>query len=345
MSSFTTNLNIEQPVKGAYSGQWGGIVNSNYSLFDQAICGVAVITLPSAGTSNQGQRNVLPITQQALSAGRNVFIEFIDTADLGATAYVELTPATANKVGHFRNSLRGGRSIVIFQSDINGNFIENNSFEIPNGADVTLKFNGGTVTTVHNNLTVNKITATNFDLTGGRFTSNLVCGQDSEGLVGFSLNDGGGNANIVFNCLNNDENNAGFNSARISHNTDAETDSVLSFKVSEGGAYSNDDKLTLDSSGNLTATGNVTAYSDARLKDRVETLDGSKVYKMRGVSYFKGDSPGSGVIAQELLEVAPELVNTQGEYFSVAYGNLVGYLIEAVKQLKFEIEELKNGTP
>jgi hypothetical protein len=45
-----------------------------------------------------------------------------------------------------------------------------------------------------------------------------------------------------------------------------------------------------------------------------------------------------------LQKVAPELVSESGEYLSVAYGNLVGYLIEAVKELKAEIEELKNAS-
>ena len=103
------------------------------------------------------------------------------------------------------------------------------------------------------------------------------------------------------------------------------------------------DRLTLDSSGNLTATGNVTAYSDERLKSNVQTLDGSKIYEMRGVSFTKDGEASSGVIAQELQKVAPELVNDSGEYLSVAYGNLVGYLIEAVKELKAEIEELKGA--
>lgn len=104
------------------------------------------------------------------------------------------------------------------------------------------------------------------------------------------------------------------------------------------------ERMRLDASGNLTATGNVTAYSDERLKSDVETLDGSKVYDMRGVSFTKDGEDGSGVIAQELQKVAPELVNDSGKYLSVAYGNLVGYLIEAVKDLKAEIEELKNGS-
>ena len=105
----------------------------------------------------------------------------------------------------------------------------------------------------------------------------------------------------------------------------------------------NSGRLSLDSSGNLIAAGNVTAYSDERLKDNIETLDGSKVYEMRGVSFTKDGEAGSGVIAQELQKVARELVHEQDGYLSVAYGNVVGYLIEAIKELKAEIEELKKG--
>jgi hypothetical protein len=102
------------------------------------------------------------------------------------------------------------------------------------------------------------------------------------------------------------------------------------------------ERFRVDYQGDVTATGNITAYSDERLKENIETLDGSKVYEMRGVSFTKEGRDGSGVIAQEIEKIAPELVNN-GEYKSVAYGNLVGYLIEAVKDLKQEIEELKRG--
>ena len=51
---------------------------------------------------------------------------------------------------------------------------------------------------------------------------------------------------------------------------------------------------------------------------------------------------GIGVIAQEIEEVIPEVVQ-DGAYKSVAYGNIVGVLIEAIKELKSEIEELKGG--
>ena len=93
--------------------------------------------------------------------------------------------------------------------------------------------------------------------------------------------------------------------------------------------------------GSVTAGGDVVAYSDERLKSNIKTLDGSKVLKMRGVSFDKDGKKGSGVIAQELEKIAPELVNNDSKYKSVAYGNITGYLIEAIKELKAEIEELK----
>jgi hypothetical protein len=111
---------------------------------------------------------------------------------------------------------------------------------------------------------------------------------------------------------------------------------------------------------NLTAVGEVTAYSDARLKKDVETITDAlgKVLKLRGVTYYRKDSEDNrrltGVIAQEIQEVLPEVVsesiNGEGEStLSVSYGNITGLLIEAIKdqqqiinQLQKDIEELKS---
>ena len=105
----------------------------------------------------------------------------------------------------------------------------------------------------------------------------------------------------------------------------------------------------LDVSGAIRATGDVIAYSDARVKDNVITIDKAleKVAKLRGVSYTRNDVEDKttkiGVIAQEVLEVLPEVVqqDDKGKY-SVAYGNMVGLLIEAIKELKAEVDELKS---
>ena len=103
-------------------------------------------------------------------------------------------------------------------------------------------------------------------------------------------------------------------------------------------------------SGSFTATGNITAYSDERLKENVQTIENAldKVSQMRGVTYnYKSElndgQRGTGVIAQEMQQVMPEVVE-EGQYLSVAYGNLVGVLIEAVKELQAEIKELKDAS-
>ena len=91
-------------------------------------------------------------------------------------------------------------------------------------------------------------------------------------------------------------------------------------------------------SGAITATGDITAYSDASLKTDVATIKGALalVERMRGVTYARIDTGkhGIGVIAQELKGVLPEAVaeNPDG-MLSVAYGNLVGVLVEALKEI------------
>ena len=96
--------------------------------------------------------------------------------------------------------------------------------------------------------------------------------------------------------------------------------------------------------GDFVSPGNVTAYSDIRLKDNIQTIENAldKVSNMRGVTFDMNGKRSAGVIAQELREVMPEPVN-DGEYLSVAYGNLVSVLIEAIKELRAEIDELKRG--
>ncbi len=102
--------------------------------------------------------------------------------------------------------------------------------------------------------------------------------------------------------------------------------------------------MSISSVGNGIFTGDVQAYSDERLKDNIQTLDGKKALQMRGVSFTRDGRPSSGVIAQEVEKIAPELVMTADDEMgtkSVAYGNLVGYLIETVKDQQAQIDELK----
>ena len=115
------------------------------------------------------------------------------------------------------------------------------------------------------------------------------------------------------------------------------------------------DNFTVDSSGNATAVGNVTAYSDARLKTDISSINDALgiVGKLRGVSYkwLRDGTEGIGVIAQEVEAVIPSVVVTNEvpgldgmeEVKSVDYGKIVGVLINAINELKAEVDELKGG--
>jgi hypothetical protein len=104
----------------------------------------------------------------------------------------------------------------------------------------------------------------------------------------------------------------------------------------------------LDVSGTIRATGDVIAYSDARVKTNITTVENAleKVKSLRGVNYTRKDDESNtlkvGVIAQEVLSVLPEVVqqDDSGNY-SVAYGNMVGVLIEAIKEQQRQIENLQ----
>ena len=121
------------------------------------------------------------------------------------------------------------------------------------------------------------------------------------------------------------------------------------------------------------STGNITAYaSDERLKENIKTIEGGldKVCQLRGVTFDwrddceeKGFTPDmkteTGFIAQEVRNVLPEGViaapfdvdGSEGEgvsvsgedYLTVNSQKIIPLLVEAIKELKAEIEELKKG--
>lgn len=106
---------------------------------------------------------------------------------------------------------------------------------------------------------------------------------------------------------------------------------------------------------NVFATGEVTtAYSgsDLKLKENLEVIPDAveKVSQINGYTFnYKGKSElATGVVAQEIEKVLPGIVydatNETGEtYKAVRYGNIVGLLIEAIKELSQEVEKLKDG--
>lgn len=115
--------------------------------------------------------------------------------------------------------------------------------------------------------------------------------------------------------------------------------------VSTGSSVLNINPSGIRITGVATAT-DFDSLSDIRYKENINTVDGalSKVDQLRGVKFDWKESglPSYGVIAQELKEVLPELVHGSDPK-TVNYNGIIGVLIEAIKELKAEVEELKNN--
>jgi hypothetical protein len=118
----------------------------------------------------------------------------------------------------------------------------------------------------------------------------------------------------------------------------------------------NAEKMRLDSSFDLQVAGDVvaasTAFSDERLKENIKKIENplEAVSKLNGVTYdWKSNGKSSvGVIAQDVQKVFPDLVKEvqplEGDEkrLTVNYDGLIGVLIEAVKDLTNQVNELKR---
>ena len=129
------------------------------------------------------------------------------------------------------------------------------------------------------------------------------------------------------------------------------SDADLLIKGNDGGSSITACTFDMSAAGAATFNNDVTAFSDVRLKEEINTIDNAleRVKGMRGVFFDRKDNKQerqTGVIAQEVEPFLPEVVREtkdEKKIKSVAYGNMVGVLIEAIKELNAKIEKLQDG--
>jgi len=218
---------------------------------------------------------------------------------------------------------------IIFKGDDGGSAITALTLDMSDAGKAT--FNG--VVDADAGVTIDNITidGTEIDLSSGDLTLD-VAGDiilDADG-GDVKISDGGTHVGSLTNSSSD------FVIQSIVQDKD------IIFKGDDGGAGIT--ALTLDMSGAGAATFNndVTAFSDERLKTDIKTIEDAleKVSQMRGVTFKREGVNGTGVIAQEVQPHLPEVVHDKQEYLSVAYGNMVGILIEAIKELKTKVDKL-----
>ena len=162
----------------------------------------------------------------------------------------------------------------------------------------------------------------------------------SEGNTSYSIYSGQSTTNIRFKTSGN--NTRGYVYANNSNQ--------IGFLNSSGGW-----SLKVDNSGNTVATGNVTAYSDERLKSDIKPIQNAlkTVTSLNGVTYIRKDTGKKelGFIAQNVKKIVPELVDVidtttseeegYNDLHVMKYQNTVALLVEAIKEQQTQIEELK----
>ena len=279
------------------------------------------------GDGNVGIGTDSPMTKLHIQSGNGSYPDDANNhlvVESSSHSYIGLGGGTSSDVGiHFGDS--GG----IAQGRIAYKNSDNSMRFMANSVERLLITSDGTVR-AHSRLDVGSTTWTGY-------ASNPVAKVNIEVAGGNALNIfNTSEDNAYLNFIDSQSNGSQYANLAFHSSTNFFTINNMGYitTISNAGSW------TFPAS--ITATGDVIAYSDERLKSNIKTLDGSKVLKMRGVSFDKDGKKGSGVIAQELEKVAPELVHNESEYKGVAYGNLTGYLIEAIKELKQEIEELKK---
>ena len=307
-----------------FAGNLTGNVTGNASGSAATVTGAAQSAITSVGTltgltiagnvtfdnSDEAGKDITWVEDQDhLVFADDVYAKFGGGGDMalyhnGTTSYI------SNSTGDLYIQTAGSGDDVVIQA-VDDIFIKPQGGE--NGIEV---LGDGAVKLFHDNEKRLETTSTGITVQGG---------EGASGVIGLYADEGDDNAD-KFQWL-------------------VDTSGVMKWQAYSGGSWQ--DELTLSNAGDLVATGNVTAYSDARLKTDVDTIENAldKVTKLRGVSYTKVDTDqrGIGVIAQEIEEVLPEVVQ-DGAYKSVAYGNIVGVLIEAIKELKAELDEHKKAS-
>lgn len=213
--------------------------------------------------------------------------------------------------------------------------------DIDGAVDMASTLGVSGVVTANAGVVVDNITidGTEIDLSSGNLTldsaGHIVLDADGGEL---QFKDGGTAIGTIYNSSSN--------LAIYS----AGSDNDLLLQGNDGGSLITALSLDMSAAGAATFNNDVTAFSDVRLKENIETITNAldKVCQIRGVTFDRIDTNGPrqmGVIAQEIEEVAPEVVredSSDDKIKSVAYGNMVALLIESIKELNEKVERLEE---
>ena len=292
------------------------------------------ITIGSTSTALGGTSTTLAGLTSVTSTGF--------TGALTGNASTATTLATARTING--TSFNGSADITIANlvsgsAQIDGSQLGSNKTITVGSTAITL---GGTATTIAG---LTSVTSTGFTgaLTGNASTATTLA--TARNINGVSFN---GSADITVTAAAGTLSGATL-AAGVTASSLTSVGTLTTLTVSGATATG-----ALTVTGAITATGDITAFftSDKRHKNNIQTIPNAleKVTKLNGVTWEWNDdvnevtksTPKTGLIAQEVQEVLPEVVKTRDDGFlALDYSKMMGLLVEAIKEQQIQIEELK----
>ena len=365
-STYTTNLKLTKQADGENPNSWGQILNDGViSLLDDAIAGYTTVSIGSAATvtltNNQGSGD----------QSRSAILEFKGSVGGAHNDIVVLIP-------------NNSKSYIVKNSVSYNDATDTVILRVVGNAGVTLEpantalyvTNGTTVLPVASNtftnITATSIATTNLVASGNITSSTIASGTISTSTLTVStsalfldnavLNIGTGSDLKIYHnnthsyvqdtgtgglvlaggivYLTNAAGNENMLTANENGAVDIYFDNALKIRTSTAG---------VGITGNMVASGNVTAYSAAEAKMDIQDIANplDLVEKLRGVSFeWREQDKGNrtlGFIYEEVKDAIPELVRESSEGVKgVMYQNATSLLVEAVKELAQKVKDLES---
>ena len=350
VTSFNTRTGAVTLAATDISGLGAGIFSGSAQIPNTSITNAQLanssVTVNGSAISLGGSATITAVNPNALTIGTG----------LSGTSYSGAAAVTIANTGVLSLTTNTGLST---NASATGNVTITNTGVTSNVAGAGISVSGATgAVTITNTGVTSVAQGTGVSVSAGTGAVTISIGQSvaTTATPSFdqvlSTNNGNGtNFKVGDDAWIGDVNAA--NTIRIKGQQDA-TAGYITFG-NNATALGSTNSSTLTWGASFTATGDVTAYSDARVKENVETITSAldKVLRLRGVTYTRTDledkSKKIGFIAQEIQEVVPEVVTDENDRLSVAYGNLGGLFVEAIKEQdkvikdqQKQIDELKT---
>jgi hypothetical protein len=309
-----------------------GTFSHGLSIFDPAYTLTSTFDLSAnaatlKGITYNGPVNIGILTPNTFNLNASGIINYDGSMNIGQIDLTTTFNLNGNGIINYDGSMNIGQTNLTTQFNLNGNGIINYDGSMNIGQNTLSEFN----------LNASGIM---------KYDGIINIGSNTDTYLDISANsmNGGINYNGPVNINSTDLNLYG--TGMISYNGIIDMNGPIYIE--------HDGDTTLDvigntkMHGNLLLGGNITSYSDIRIKDNIHNLSSclSKIDHISGYSFTRKDLIDKdkiyiGLIAQEVEEYFPDLVTETEDIKSINYQSMVAVLLECIKELKKEINELK----